>query len=63
MLALILGFVLYYTIIYVVLPLAVIFSIIAFVRYLKLKNYKAFRNTAIILYIPVVIVAVISLVI
>lgn len=53
--------VLYYTILYLGLPLAIIFSIIAYVRCLKLKSYKVFRNIAIALYIPVIIVAIIYL--
>lgn len=62
MLNLFLGYILHETILFVVFPLAVLFSIIAFVRYLKLKRYKVFRNIAIILYIPVIIVAILFLV-
>ena len=53
--------VLYSIIIYLGLPLAIVFSIIAYVRCLKLKSYKVFRNIAIALYIPVFIVAIIYL--
>ncbi len=54
----ILFFVIFFTCIYISLPLAIIFSIIAFVRYLKLKSYKLFRNLAIIFYLPAIIIGI-----
>ena len=51
MLFLILGFVLFYTIIYIALPVAAVFAIIAFIKYLSMKKYEVFRNIAIILFI------------
>lgn len=61
MLFFILGFVLFYTIIYIALPVAVVFAIIAFIQYLRMKKYEVFRNIAIILFIPVFIAAIIYL--
>lgn len=59
MLVVIIAFVLSFTVIYIVLPLAIVLSIISFVQYLRLKKYKLLRNIAIALYIPVLIVALI----
>jgi len=62
MLVLILGMVLYFVAIYIALPLAIIFSIIAFVQYMRIKNYKVFKNIAIILYIPALIAGILYLI-
>lgn len=63
MIAIFMGLLLtYFFIVYVLLPLAVILSIIAFVRYMRLKSYKAIRNIAFILYIPPLIVGILYMV-
>lgn len=60
-LVVIIGFVIYMTALYICLPVAILFSVIAFVQYLRMKNYKAFRNIAIAFFIPFVAVSLISL--